>query len=221
MKNIAIIPARGGSKGLPGKNIKDLCGKPLIHYTIDAANESKLFDKVVVTTDSQEISDVVGDKCAVIRRLPKLATDDVPLAPVIIHALLEAEKRYACTFNVIWTLQPTSPLRNYRDISAANSVFQETRADSLISVQEETHSLWRFANGHIVSFYRPLINRQKAIPYYKGNGAIFISKRNVILRGDRLGGKISIYLMDGVGSVDINELEDFNLAEYYIKRMVV
>jgi len=222
MKTIAIIPARAGSKGLPDKNLRSLYGKPLIKYTIDSALACPFFDKVVVTTDSPMILEIANGGCDTLLRPARLAMDDTPLAPVIANALIEIEKRYQTQYHVVFTLQPTSPLRNSKDITSAWNIFNSTKADSLISVVEENHSLWHFSNGSIVSFYRPRVNRQKAIPYFMGNGAIFITKRNVLLRHkDRLGGKVAIYVMNKRNSVDIHYLEDLELAEWYLEKGVV
>ena len=216
---LAVIPARKGSKGLPNKNIKLLNGKPLLFHTIDAALECPFFDKVMVTTDSEEILNMCNDMCGTHLRNEWLGLDDTPLAPVIFDALETAESRYQHMYNTIVTLQPTSPLRTSKHIIEACAQFERTKADSLLSVVEETHSLWGINNGEVEELYNPKVNRQTAIPYYLGNGAIFITKRDTLLKHEnRLGDKIALYIMDARSSLDIHTLEDLELAEWHLKR---
>ena len=215
---LAVIPARKGSKELINKNITPLANKPLIQYTIDAALACNFFDRVVVTTDSYEIASMVEARCSVIIRPDKLGLDNVTLLPVIQHALETCEKRYQKQFDTIYTLQPTSPLRSAEDIKKAHDIFEKRKADSLISVEEKRRSLWSLDNGEIVELYQPEVNRQQAIPFYLGNGAIFITKKKILLDGKRIGGKIAIYVMDERSSVDIHSAEDMRLAEWYLTR---
>ena len=218
--NIAIIPARAGSKGLPGKNIALLMGKPLIQYTIEAAVGSRLFDIVLVTTDIQDLIQISNTlEVTVHKRIPQLCKDDVPLFPVIKDALVWAESNYFCRFDNIFTLQPTSPLRTAKHIVEAYALFKKARVSSLLSVQEERHSIWRSNRGVLTKVHKPIRNRQHTNPYYISNGAIFITKRNLILHGkSRTGGKVVVYTMDTPSSIDIHTLEDLELAHYYLTR---
>ena len=219
--NIAIIPARAGSKGLKDKNISLLCGKPLICYTIEAALDVPFFDKVVVTTDSPHVKEIckLYKSVEVIDRPERLAGDDVPLVPVLVHALETIELREIKTYTNVFTLQPTSPLRTSDHILNAYSRFLADKAKSLISVEENLHSIWKYDGGEVSPMYYPKVNRQKAHPTYLGNGAIFISKRILIIMGrDRIGGKISLFPMDKVSSIDIHTKDDLELAEWYLKR---
>ena len=217
--NLAIIPARAGSKGLKNKNIAPLCGKPLIRYTIDAAIQSKFFDKIVVSTDSEKIASLCNG-VDIIMRPKELARDDVPSAPVIKHALKTMEERDKCVYDVIFTLQPTSPLRNANHIQDAFQRFVKTRSDSLLSVKEELHSIWTKTYGDLTRITMPARNRQYITkPYYVGNGAIFITKRNILLDYDsRIGRNIEIYVMKECPSVDIHTAQDIDLAEFYLNR---
>ena len=222
-KILAVVPARAGSKSLPRKNIYPLNGKPLIHYTIEAALDIGFFDRVVLTTDSGDIkgkcSRFLSNRKFCIRMRPKeLADDDTPLAPVIIDALKNTESVYQENYDLIFTLQPTSPLRTEKDIVNAMQFFRKRNADSLLSVVEERHSLWGIDNGEVIELYKPRVNRQNAVPYYLGNGAIFITKRDILItEGDRAGGKIAVYAMDKTHSLDIHDINDIKLAEYYLK----
>ena len=213
MNTLAVIPARGGSKSIPGKNLKMLNGKPLIWYTIEAAKTCREVNRVVVTTDSWDIYNYCETHCEVYMRPKELGEDSTALAPVI----MDVAEKYP-SYDTLVTLQPTSPLRTRKDIKYAIYTFQQCKADSLISVTEETHSLWRIDNGTIEPIHYPKVNRQWAEQLYRGNGAIFITKRKTLMEEqDRLGGKIAIYIMGDRESVDINHIEDFQVAELFIK----
>ncbi len=221
---IAIIPARGGSS-LKNKNILPVGGKPLIHHSIEVALQSKSIEKVVVSTDSV----LIADSCLPFLERPgfylrlrpaHLATAEAPIAPVIIHALLQVETLFGREFDTIATLQPTSPLRTCVHIDEAYTSFRRQRADSLISVTEERHSIWTMTNGLVTPIHYPKINRQWTNPYYAGNGAIFITKRRTLLeQKDRLGGKVGLYVMDEKSSCDIHTMEDIKLADYHLRTL--
>lgn len=222
-RNIAIIPARAGSKGLLRKNLAELDGKPLICWTIEEALRCKFFDKIVLTSDSLGICKLIRENCPtleIVERPNELGEDNIPLAPVIIHALNTIENRYMTTYQNIFTLQPTSPLRRWYHIEGAYKRFLTMKADSLISVTENLHSIWT-SNG--TGYAEPLVysrvNRQESKPYYIGNGAIFVTKRNILLENQsRIGGNVSVYVMDEKSSVDIHTREDLELAQWYLKK---
>ncbi len=219
---IAIIPARGGSS-LKNKNILSVGDRPLIHHTIEAALQSSCIDKVVVSTDSVLIADACcpfleRENFYIRIRPAHLVTDSTPIAPTFIHALNQIEALLHTTYYTIFTLQPTSPLRTCVHINEAYTSFRRQRADSLLSVVEERHSLWKIESGETKKIFQPTSNRQYFEPFYVGNGAIFITKRKVLLEEkDRLGGKISLYVMNEKSSLDIHTMEDIKLASYYLK----
>jgi len=219
--NIAIIPARAGSKGLKNKNISLLAGKPLITYTLEAALGVPFFDKIVVTTDCPHVKEIckIYPRISVIDRPERLATDTIPLIPVLVHAVESVEIEDVKVYTNVFTLQPTSPLRTSEHILEAYSRFLSQKAKSLISVTEEQHSVWTMKDGAVTALHYPKVNRQEAQPVYLGNGAIFISKRILIIMGrDRMGGKMAIYPMDKVSSMDVHTREDLELCEYFLKR---
>ena len=218
--NIAIIPARAGSKGLKGKNWRYLDGKPLISYTIEAAIASKLFDKIVVTTDSDEIRNIgYTYPINVLRRPEYLSTDDVPLAPVLIHALDATEVHEGKLYDTVCCLQATSPLRTEKHIIEAFQRFHNKRTDSLVSVCEELHSIWTMNKGTVVTVTNPKVNRQQAHPYYIGNGAISITRKQLLLaRQSRVGGRLALFPMDKISSTDVHTIEDIELCEFFLKR---
>ena len=218
MKYLAVIPARKGSKSLPRKNIYPFNGKSLICWTIEAALKSKICD-VVVTTDDPEILKVITFyeyPICIIERPDFLTEDNVPLAPVIAHALRQQTKIY----DSVITLQPTSPLRTDIHIIEAVARFEMSRADSLLSVIEDYHSVWeRKPSGEVIAIRERLQNRQQETALYIANGAIFITKSDILLNKiNRLGGKIEIYSMDRENSLDIHTEDDIKLGEFYLQR---
>lgn len=214
---IAVIPARKGSKSLKHKNIQPLCGKPLISYTIEAALEFKLFDKIIITTDFPEVIDIAKSyKVVTLKRPAHLCQDDTPLVPVIINAARYVESVEIKPVNSIVTLQPTSPLRTSNDISLAYEIYDRYKPDSLISVTEEHHSIWTIDNkNNGKAIFNPTQNRQYIQPHYLGNGAIFITRyRSLKSYKQRVCGRVKLYVMDKDSSIDIHTEEDLKYAEY-------
>jgi CMP-N-acetylneuraminic acid synthetase len=219
-KYLAVIPARAGSKGLPGKNLHPFLGKPLICRTIEAAIASRLCD-VCVTTDSTEILDLIESKnyhILTVTRPPELATDTIPLSPSIIHAY-EAIKGY---YGAIITLQPTSPLLYSDDIINAVDIYEKKKPDTVISVTEEYHSIWlRDRGGYFFAVKQNTMNRQQTTPAYVVNGAIFITNTNTLLeKKDRVGDKVELYVMPQERSIDIHTKEDIELGEFIYTQSV-
>lgn len=225
-KIIAIIPARGGSKGLPGKNIKELNGKPLIAYSIEAALNSNVFDKVIVSTDSEEIAEVskkFGAEIPFLRPL-ELATDKADSMDTLIHAL----KFYSDigeNFDYIIKLQPTSPLRTAEDIKKAVNLIIEKNGDAVISVSEcKHHPLWTNTlniDMKMNKFLKDEVkgkNRQELDKYYELNGMIFLSKtKKLIDTRDWYGENSYAQVIDGNRAIDIDNIIDFKLAEIILQ----
>ena len=219
-KILAIIPARGGSKGLPRKNILPLAGKPLIAYTIEAALRSKKLNRVIVSTNNEEILGVSHKYGAeVIMRPQDLAEDATPTEPVIKHAVsvLEAEGYKA---DIIVTLQPTSPFRTSIQIDDALKEIFSDDVDSVISLKEVTEHPYKMKmikNGYIVPFLKIKLksNRRQDMPtLYKENGAIYITKYDLIMNKDKIvGGNIKPFLMSDKTSIDIDTHLDLKIAE--------
>lgn len=221
-KILAIIPARGGSKGLPGKNIRTIAGKPLIAWSIDAAKESHYVDELIISTDSIEIAAIAKDWGAQVpfQRPAVLATDEAKTIDVILHAINLAQSS-SSHFNLVLVLQPTSPLRTGEDIDNAVELFFEKNASAVVSVCKTEHHPWWSntlpRNGHMKNFLRPDIintNRQALPTYYRLNGAIYLAdiyflkqKKSFITEGT------FAYLMPLDHSVDIDNAIDFKLAE--------
>jgi CMP-N,N'-diacetyllegionaminic acid synthase len=225
MRVLGIIPARGGSKGIPGKNKKDLLGKPLILYTIEAGLASSL-SKIVVSTDDDQIaklSDKAGVK--VIVRPQKLAKDDTPTLLVLQHVVASMNEE----FDAIMTLQPTSPLRTMQNINDAIHLFEANHeADSLVSVVKVPHnftpgSLMKKVDIWLEYFIKEdqILRRQDKPILLARNGAAIYITRTIHLKNFLLGGKILPFEMSKLQSIDIDDMEDWILAEAILSNHLI
>jgi len=222
---LAIIPARSGSKRLPNKNILPLAGKPLIQWTIEHAIKSEYLDRIVLTTDSEEIMKLAINlnlKIDIIKRPSELATDTTKMTDVIMHTLNNIDKSY----DYIVLLQPTSPLRKKKHIDEAIVKIVNLNADAIISVCEVDHSpLWcntlppdqsmeNFISEEVIN------KRSQDLPkYYRINGAIYICKTEIFRKYGTFFIKKNIfaYIMDKHSSIDIDDEFDFILAECILR----
>ena len=220
---IAIIPARGGSKGLPGKNIKELNGKPMIAYTIEAALASTYITDVIISTDDIEIYEIAlsyGAKGTFLR--PKELASDSSLAIDNYKYTLERLKaEYNYNIDNFIVLQPTSPLRTVEDIDSAIELFMAKNADSVISYCEEQHPIsWHKYlknDGRLDNIFPDEIkNRQDVRPSYYPNGAIFIFNYQLIKSGRYYSINTYSFLMPRNRSIDVDTLEDFEYIEFLI-----
>ena len=228
MRNIAVIPARSGSKGLKNKNIKDLCGKPLMAFSIEAAVESGLYDVVHVSTDSEEYAQIARMYGADVPFLREgsLAQDDSTTWDAMRY-VIEQYKDLGKEFDTLTVLQPTSPLRDADDIRGAWVFFNDKDANMVSSVVEMEHSpLWSnvlpkdFSMENFEDENVTYLPRQNLPTYYRENGAIYIlkvehlySKMNLYKNG------CYAYIMSKYNSIDIDDETDFLLAEFYIKKL--
>ena len=220
-KIIAIIPARSGSKGLKDKNIKDLNGKPLIAYTIDAAKSSGVFDEIMVSTDSEKYAQISKEYGASVPflRSEENANDKADSWNVVKEVLNNYEQKLDKTFDVIVLLQPTSPLRTSTHITEAMELFFNKNADTLFSVCETPHPIfWCNTIDETMSakdFIKPEYNvqRQKLPKSYTLNGAIYIIKTNCLDNLDLYGDNSYLYVMPKENSVDIDSELDFKYVE--------
>ncbi len=226
---IALIPARGGSKGIPRKNITLVAGKPLIVWTIEAAQKSRLITRVVVSTDDEEIADIslkAGAEVPFLRP-SSLAEDTTPAIPVIIHALdwLAAKDDYHPEYLAL--LQPTSPLRISNDIDNAILLALKKKADSVIGVTEaESHPYWTrkiHSDGRLAEFIHmpEEISRRQDLPLaYVINGAIYIVQTGLLLEKKTLYTENSFaYTMPRERSMDIDTPFDLLLADLYMSNI--
>jgi CMP-N,N'-diacetyllegionaminic acid synthase len=223
MKILGIIPARGGSKGVPDKNIKPLAGKPLIAYTIHAANQSKL-DRVIVSTDSNKIAEVAQqyEVDVPFLRPAELGTDNAKAIPVIQHALQFLSKKGE-EYDAVMMLQPTTPFRRTEDINEAIDILKRTGADSVISVVNvEGHHPARMKylgdDGRLIDppFCEAYENqpRQELEPMYLRNGAIYLTRKEILLQNSFKGKDCRAQIMAQEYSVNIDTEFDFAYATW-------
>ena len=230
MSNIlGIIPARGGSKGIPRKNLVPILYKPLIAYTIEAALQSKHLSRLIVSTDDEEIARVSLKYGAEVpfNRPPELATDSALSIHVMQHALREMEVLEAKKYDAVVMLQPTTPLRIGSDIDAGIDLLFNSGADSVISVVAvSSHHPFRMKqileDGRLVNFidqgFEDMRPRQDLPPVYIRNGALYITRRDVLVNENNVTGKdCRAYEMPEDRSVNIDSESDIILAEYYLK----
>ncbi|WP_379970590.1 cytidylyltransferase domain-containing protein [Ectobacillus sp. sgz5001026] len=221
MKNIAIIPARSGSKGLKDKNIKLLNGKPLIAYTIEAAKESKLFDEIFVSTDSENYAEIAREYGASVPflRSKDLSSDTASSWDVVTEVLNIYEEK-GKQFDSFALLQPTSPRRKAENIIKAYELLQVKRANAIVGVTEAEHSpLWCGIlpeDQTLVGFFKnekANQQRQKLEPYYRINGAIYVVKTDYFQSTkDIYECECYAYVMSRETSIDIDNALDFALA---------
>lgn len=222
---LAVIPARGGSKGIPGKNIIDLYGKPLIQYSIDAALNSKYIDDTIVSTDSAEIADV-AKKCGAsvpFLRPAVFATDKAKTIDVLIHVVTELEKT-GQKYDYLVLLQPTQPLRLSKHIDEAIEKLISSSKDSLVGVTpvQDHPILVRSINdeNELVPLLKSssTVRRQDFPDYYKVNGAIYINDLKYLTSETSLNDNTVPYEMENQYSVDIDEMIDLEIAKVYLKQ---
>ncbi len=221
IRTLAIIPARGGSKGIPRKNLRPLAGRPLIYYAVNACLHAQAVDRVVVSTDDTEIALLAERLGAEVHMRPKdLANDACPLDPVILDATLATEKKFNDDFAVILTVQPTSPLIDANDIANALTQFREADdSDTLISVVKDTHLTWSLDNnGEPHPNYKERLNRQYLPPILRETGAIIACSKQQVMSGKRIGERVLLLEIPAEKSIDIDRIEDFLLCDSILSR---
>jgi CMP-N,N'-diacetyllegionaminic acid synthase len=221
---LGLIPARGGSKGIPGKNIKPLNGLPLLQYTFQSASDSKLLTKTILSSDDDEVIAVaknIGLEVPFVRP-SDLALDNSPTLPVILHAIdfLEAEGEY---FDAVCLLQTTTPFRSKGFVDKAIKTFIDSGADALVSVLVVPHEYnphWVFENNEdnllrIATGEKEIITRRQELPpAYIRDGAIYITKTSVLKEQNSLYGNSLAYIKsDAAFHVNLDTLQDWAEAE--------
>lgn len=222
---IAIVPARGGSKGLPGKNIRAMADKPMIAHTILEALKSKYINEVIVSTDDQVIADIAdeyGASCPFIRP-DNLSQDDSLAVDNYIYTIDRLNKDFGYSIDDFIVLQPTSPLRTVGDIDGAIELFKSKNADSVISYVQETHPVsWHKYinedNRFEDIFQNKLLNRQDCRESYYPNGAIYVFKYSLIKSRQYYSENSFAFIMPKNRSVDIDYIDDFEYAEFLLRK---
>lgn len=220
-KILAIVPARGGSKGIPRKNIKPINGKPLIAYTIDQALQVPELDYLVVTTDDSEIQSVAASYGVnVINRPSQLATDEARSEPMMIHALDRAESLTGTQFDYVVLLQPTSPLRSLVTITECLNLLVGQKGKSLVTVSELNELIGELTGVHFKTLFpEDRRRRQDRHPKYKLNGSVFAcSASHLRETGELMTEEWMCYVIDGPETVDIDSIDDFEYAEFLLKK---
>ncbi len=228
MKLLCTICVRSGSKGLPNKNLRMISGKPLFVHTIIQAIESKVFNNIVVSTDSKKIQSLAikNGVNSWFLRPKKLSNDNSSKVDAIRHALLMAEKKFLVNYDIICDLDVTSPLRRVSDINKAINQFKKSKSENLVSacisrknpyfnMIEKIKNQYRLVkNPSKISFIR----RQDAPGVYDMNASIYLWKRKSLLKKIKLiNSRTSVYLMPQNRSIDIDNIHDFNYVKYLFK----
>jgi CMP-N,N'-diacetyllegionaminic acid synthase len=223
---LGVIPARGGSKRIPRKNLRRLDGIPLLSYTIEAARNSRRLTAFVVSTDSDEIAQYARS-CGV--QVPEMRPSDIagdqsPVVDALRHALEGFERMSTSTFDAIVLLQPTSPFRRAHDIDSAIALYERTGADSVTgvrAVRDHPFWAWRKEGQCITPFFglAEMAMDRKLLPEaYAENGAVYIMRRDLVLAGKLYGERVVPYVMEEVASADIDTPLDLEWAEFLLAR---
>lgn len=221
-KVVAIIPARGGSKGIPRKNIRLLNGKPLISYAIEVAKKSSLIDKVVVSTDDAEISNIARQYGAeVLMRPDNISNDEVPLDPVIHYTVEKLEEDLEENYDIVVTIQPTSPLLSLVTLENVIQKIIKENYDTVLTGLDDRHLSWRLEEDKFIPNFKERKNRQYLPGEFRESGAVFATKRKYITPTNRMGETITIYVVGSEESIDIDSYTDWWVAEKLLKRKKV
>lgn len=214
MKILAVIPARGGSKVIPRKNVRLMAGKPLIYYAINNAQKCDMISDVAVTSDDDEILAIAENYGATaLQRSPELAKDAVTLDPVINDAVIQMEKQYQSKYDIVVTLQPTSPVLSADTLKEALEAFVNTKAETFISAVNKPHLSWGKNEAGYYPLYEKRLNRQQLPPNYHEAGAFLITLRKFVTASSRMGNKISVYEIPEAEAVDIDTVSDWIVCE--------
>lgn len=217
---LVVIPARGGSKGIPRKNLRSLAGSPLITYSIRTALASVHHPLVVVSTDDEEIAVVSRMAGAKVHMRPsRLAVDATTLDPVIHEAVRGLEAELGHSFDLVITQQPTSPLLKASSLDAAISrMLADPTIDTTISAVNDTHLSWKVVDGRFVPNYEERVNRQYLPPTYRETGGFLISRRHAVTEASRIGLRVQLHELKPPESIDIDSHADWGICTHYLRR---
>ncbi|MCR4685632.1 MAG: UDP-2,4-diacetamido-2,4,6-trideoxy-beta-L-altropyranose hydrolase [Lachnospiraceae bacterium] len=221
MKTLIVIPARGGSKRIPRKNVRIMCGKPLIVYSIENAKalQKEMDVDIAVSTDDEELGGIVEKRgVEVIKRPAELATDKVTLDPVIYHALQYMEEKKGLRYDTVITMQATSPTLQADTLKAAVRFFEDSEWDTVISAMNKPHLSWGVTDGKITKNYEKRLNSQELPPNYIETGGFLITRRDCVSETGRIGEKVNIFEIPEEEAIDIDTYSDWVLCENILRR---
>lgn len=217
---LVIIPARGGSKGIPRKNLRSLNGSPLIKYSIITALQSRFQPDVYVSSEDNEILSIakkIGAKTH--ERDLQIAKDETTLDPVIFSCFNYAEKKEKKKYELVVTLQPTSPLLKSNTLdNALGKILDNVELDTLISVKDSTHLSWKKINGKYTPNYTKRLNRQYLPKSFQETGGFLITRSKYISNNNRIGNNIDLVVLNDGEEIDIDDYRDWNLCEYLLRQ---
>ncbi|MFQ3214257.1 MAG: CMP-N-acetylneuraminic acid synthetase [Marivirga sp.] len=224
MNILIILPARGGSKGIPRKNLRPLNGKPLIAYAIGTALKSTFDADVYVSTDDEEIAFIAEKYLAKVhKRDPSLAKDATTLDPVIYQAYKEISEIERKSYDLIVTMQPTSPLLSVGSLDQAISLMLEKpEVETVIAAVNDTHLTWSYSpTGQYVPNYEARVNRQQLPQVFKETGSFFISRAHIVTPNSRIGSMVELFQLPSHEAIDIDTFQDWSVCEYLLKRKTI
>jgi CMP-N,N'-diacetyllegionaminic acid synthase len=220
---LGVVPARGGSKGIPRKNLRTLAGRPLLAYVMDAVRDSRCVDRLVLTTDSPEIAELgrrLGYEVPFLRPA-ELATDEAPMQPTVEHAVAQIEAK-GWRLDIVVVLQPTAPLRRGEHIRHALEILERTAASSVVSVTEiPKHCAPQYAmridEGRLIPYLpegRRIARRQDVEPAFSRDGTVYAVRRDVLMREhDLYGSDCRPLILNASESLNLDAPDDWTAAE--------
>ena len=220
MNILVVVPARGGSKGIPRKNLRYLAGKPLLFYVASLLKGSKFNLDAYLSSEDQEILSL-GKKLGLKTHLRdmSIAGDAITLDPVIYDCLQHAEKVENKKYDLVVTMQPTSPLLKLESLdNALSEIINNPELETIISASDTTALSWTKNEDRYLPLYKKRLNRQYLEPTYTETGGFFISKRDIVTENNRIGSSVSLYLLDESESIDIDTFQDWAICEYILKK---
>lgn len=226
MRILVVIPARGKSKGIPKKNIRLMNGLPLIAYSIKIALslKEKYDADIVVDTEDSEIAEIAAQYDAeIVMRPNELAGDDVTLDPVIYHALTNCEERKQLEYDIVITMQATSPTLKENTLKKAIEEFILGQSDTMISSINDSFLSWQYEDGKLVPGYKERVNRQQLPACYRETGGFLISRRSCVTEKGRIGDNITVFELENEEAIDIDTAYDWKLCEAILnsKRIIL
>lgn len=222
MNILAVIPARGGSKGIPRKNVRLIAGKPLISYSIECALNSKYNLDIVVSTDDEEIARIAElNNVQVINRPETLASDKITLDPVIYHAMSTLESDNQKKYDIVVTMQPTSPLLSNKTLDNAITYFIDKDFDTVISGVNKPHLSWKEDDKGVSPNYIKRLNRQQLPKHLEETGAFVITKKEFVQENNRFGNIISVFELSEREAIDVDTAQDWWIAEKELSKKMI